>query len=306
MPLDYNQINAITEKKFMPKLVDNVFDSNPLLQRSKTKFMELIDGGERIIQPLNYAQATAVGWYSGSDTLSITDNESITAAAYSWKNAYASIIISGPDERKNSGMPAIIKLVRSKIQIAEKTLAGQLGTGLYNDGTSTNAIVGLQAIINTSSTVGGISQSSYSWWQGQLDSTTTTLSLPAMQFQYNAASVGNDTPSVIVTTRAVYNYYYALLQPQQRFVDSETAKGGFTSLMFNGCPVIVDSHVPSNNLIMINEKYLHLFMHKDENFRFSNFQEPVNQNVKIAKIFWMGALGSSNNRMHARLSGITA
>lgn len=306
MPLDYDQISALTEKKFLPKMIDNVFDSNPLLKRAKEKFYEKIDGGERIVVPLNYAQTTASDWFSGAETLSISDNDNVSAAAYTWKQLYASIVISGIDEKKNSGDAQILSLVKQKVQIAEKTMADKLGTGLFSAGTNAKSIVGLGSIVNTASTVGGISQSSYSWWQGQVDSTTTTLSLAAMQNIFNLCSIDNDTPTVGITTRTVYNLYYGLLQPQQRFMDSETAKGGFTSLMFNGRPIIVDSHSTASNLFFLNEKYLHLFVHKDEDFRFDPFQKPVNQQVKIAQIFWLGAFGSSNNRMHGKLSAITA
>jgi hypothetical protein len=109
-----------------------------------------------------------------------------------------------------------------------------------------------------------------------------------------------------MATRANYNRYYALLQPQQRFQDSESAKGGFQSLMFNGIPVLADSHCPANHIFFLNENYLHLFVHKDSDFKFEPFQKPVNQAVKVAKIYWTGALGSSNNRMHGVLSAITA
>jgi hypothetical protein len=306
MALTYDQISAITEKKFLPKLVDNIFDSNPLLKRAKDKFYEKIDGGERIIVPLNYAQTTATGWYSGAETLSTTAGEEITAAEYTWKQMYANIIISGIDERKNSGDSAILNLVKQKTMIAEKTMADQMGTGLYSAGTNAKSIVGLGSIIGTANTVGGISQSSYSFWQGQVDSTTTTLSLAAMQSIFNLASIDNDTPSVIMTTRTIYNLFYSLLQPQQRFMDKNSASAGFSSLMFNGIPVIVDSHATAAGMFFLNEKYLHLFAHKGCDFEFEPFQKPVNQDVKMAKILWMGAFGSSNNRMHGKLSAITA
>ena len=76
---------------------------------------------------------------------------------------------------------------------------------------------------------------------------------------------------------------YALLQPQQRFMDSESAKGGFSSLMFNGVPFIADSHCPASHIFMLNEKYLHLFYHPSENFRFEPFSRPLNQNIKIGE-----------------------
>jgi hypothetical protein len=306
MALTYDQISGITQKKFIPKLYDNIFDSNPLLQRAKKKFYEKIDGGERIVVPLNYAQVTSSGWYSGSETLQTTDNEIITAAEYTWKQLYANISINRIDELKNSGDSQIISLVKNKTKTAEKTMEDKLGTGLYSAGSDSKSIVGLRDIVATDQTVGGISQSSYSWWQAQVDSSTTTLTIGAMQAVDNDCTVNNDMPTVIMTTRTLYNSYYALLQPQQRFMDSETAKGGFSSLMFNGKPVIADSYCPSSHMFFLNENYLHLFVHKDEDMRFEPFQKPVNQNVKVAKIFWAGAFGSSNNRLHGALTAATS
>lgn len=306
MALTWDQISGITEKKFIKKLADNIFDSNPGLARLKKKGLEKLDGGTSIMCPLNYATTTASGWYTGADTLSTSDNENITAAEYAWKQIYANISITRLDELKNSGDSAKIALVKSKIQIAEKTIIDSMGTALYNDGTTLNAPAGLRSIVGTSNTVGGISQSSNSWWAAQVDSATTTLSISALQTLFNSCAVDAEGPSVILATRANYNRYYASLQPQQRFMDSESAKGGFSSLMFNGVPFLADSHCPANHVFMLNEAYLHLFVHKDEDMRFEAFSKPINQNVKVAKVFWMGALGSSNNRLHGKLSALTA
>jgi hypothetical protein len=306
MPLSYDQISAITEKAFVKKLADNFFDSNPLTMRLKKKSLEMMDGGTKIVQPLGYANVTASGWYSGAETLNTTDNETITSAEYDWKQHYANITISRIDELKNSGDKAILNFVKEKVKISEKTMSDNLGTGIYSAGTDAKSIVGLRSIVGTANTVGGISQGSYSWWQAQVDAATTTLTIAAMQTLFNSCTVDNDHPSVITTTRAIYNLYYALLHPQQRFTDAETAKGGFQNLMFNGAPVIADSKCPSGHMFFLNESYLHLYVHKDENFRFEAFQKPINQNIKVAKIFWAGAFGSSNNRLHGKLSAITA
>lgn len=307
MALTYNEISAITEKKFIPKLYDNIFNSNPLIQRLKKKSYEKLDGGERIMVPLNYALISAAGWYQGADTLDTTANEVMTAAEYVWKQNYVNVTILGSEERKNAGSAQILNLVKNKVKVAEKTMLDAFSTGIYNNGTTTNAIVGLRSIAaSITSTVGSISQSSYSWWQPQLDSTTTTLTIAAMQARHNLCSVNNDKPSVIATTRTLYNSYYGLLQPQQRFQDGESAKGGFDSLMFNGAPVLPDSYCPANYMFFLNENYLHMFVHKDCDMKFEEFQKPINQDVKVAKILWMGAFGSSNNRLHGALSAVTA
>ena len=304
--LTYDQLSAITRKKFIPKLHDNIFDSNPLLARAKKNFYERIDGGERVLVPLNYATTTSAGWYSGADTLSTADNDQITAAEYEWKQIYANISITRSDELKNSGNERVLSLVKSKTKIAEKTMADTIGTGLYSDGSTAKSIVGLRDIVATDQTVGGISQSDYSWWQGNVDSSTTTLTVASMQTVFNDASVDNMIPTVITGTRANYNRYHALLQANQRFVDADSARGGFTSLMFNGVPFIADSKVPANHIFFLNENALHLFVHKDEDFRFEPFQKPINQNIKVAKVFSMLAFGSSNNRLHGVQTALTA
>lgn len=307
MALTWGQVSAITEKKFIPKMVDNIFDSMVLLKRFKDgDVYESVDGGLSIMQPLNYATNSSGGWFGANDTMDTTDVESITSAEYSWYQMYDTISISGMDERKNSGDAAILKLVKEKVKIAEQTGMDRLGTGLYNAGSTTNAIVGLRAIVNTSNTIGGISQSSYSWWQGKLDSSTTTLSLAAMASRMSACRIGSDRPTIIPTDSTYWDKFHGLLQPQQRFQDSKSASGGFSSLLFQGVPVVDDAQCPSGYMFFLNEKYLNLYYHKDANFKFEAFAKPINQDAKVAKILWMGALASSNNRMHGALSALTA
>lgn len=84
------------------------------------------------------------------------------------------------------------------------------------------------------------------------------------------------------------------------------AQGTENTRLFNGKPCIADSHCPANHIFYLNEDHLHLFVHKQEDFRMEPFQSPINQNIKVAGIFWMGALGSSNNRLHGVQSALTA
>lgn len=301
----FDQISAITERKFIPKMVDNIFKSIPLMQRLEKK-MKKQDGGLTVVQPLNYAQATAVGWYSGAETLNNTDNDTISSAEFPWAQIYASISISRRDELRNSGEAQKVDFVKSKIQIAEKSLKDTVATGLYNAGSDAKAILGLRSFLSTSATYGGISQTTYSFWQANVDATTTTLSIGALQSQWSNCAINGEAPTLALCTTANYDRYYALLQPQQRFMDSESASAGFTSLMFNSIPVISDSKCPSGYFVFLNEDYLDLHVHKDENFRFEPFMKPINQNVRVAHIFAMMALASSNNRMHAALTALTA
>jgi CRISPR/Cas system CSM-associated protein Csm2 small subunit len=304
--LTNDQLTAITRKYYLKRAVDNIFQADAFLAEMKKKEMNL-DGGTSIMAPLAYATTSASDWYDGADVLNVTDNEQLTAADYQWKNIYANIAIKRTDELKNSGDAAVLNLLKTKVMLAEKTMRDKISTGLFSDGTTANSIIGLRRIVRINQTVGGIDQSTYSWWQsGNYDSTTTTLSLAAMQEVYNDCSIGNDTPNLLVSGRSNFNLFYALLQPQQRFVDQDKAKAGFTSLMFNGTPYVVDAHSPANHLYFLNTNYLKLCFHKKEKFRHTKFVEPWNQNVRLSKIYTMMAFGADNIRMQGALAAIAS
>ena len=306
MALTYDQISAVTHNKFIPKLVDNIFDSDPLLKRAKDKgWYTSVDGGLDINQPLLYAANTAGGSYNPTDTLDTSDNDQMTAATYPWKYYYANITITRADELKNSGDSQILNFVKQKTMAAELTMKDNLQTGLYSDGSTASDIAGLEQVVSASNTVGGIAQGTYSWWQSQVD-TSSTLTLAILQSMYNTLTIDGSSPSVIMATRANYNRYYALLQPQQRFMDAETAKGGFQSLMFNGAPFISGSKVTANGIYMLNEQFINFYYHPKEDFRFEEFIKPTNQNVKTAKIYWAGNFGTSNARQLGIFNSLTA
>jgi hypothetical protein len=305
MALTYDQITAITEKKFIPKLVDNIFNSNVLLKKLKAKEKPL-PGGDKVLVPLNYAKTSASGWYQGSETLDTADAEEITSAEFEWKQLYANISVTRRDELRNMGDAAIINFVKSKVEIAEKTIRDKLSTGLYNDGSDSKQIQGLKLALSASNTYGGIAQGTYSWWQAQVDSSTTTLTLSAMQSIFGDCGEGTEYPDMIVGDQNMFDRYHALLTPQQRFASEDEARGGFKSLLFNGAPVVVDASANSGDFYFLNMNYMDLYPHKDENFRLEPFVKPINQNVKVAKVFWMGALAISNVRRFGILDAITA
>jgi len=312
MALSYNEISAITEKYFKPKLVDNIFKSNVLFSRLRDK-QEKLDGGERVLLPVAYATTTAAGAYYGADTLQTSPNDQITSAEFIWKQYYANITITGLDELKNSGDAAKVSFVKSKVQLAEKSLAYALGNDIYNIGTDAQALVGLRAAVNSSSnyggastTYGGIDRSSYSWWNAQVDSSTTTLSINAMESLFGLCTIGNVHPTLIVTTQAVWDSYFGLLQPQQRFTDSKMADAGWANITFRSVPVIVDNRAPTGFMFMVNEDYIKLYTHSKRDFKFEPFIKPVNQDIATSKIYWAGILACDNPRLQGVMTALTA
>jgi hypothetical protein len=301
----YNQINAITRDLIIPKMVDQMWRSNVLFDRLSKK-VEMKDGGNNVRQPIAYQAGSYGGWYNGLDTLNVVDTDQFTNLNFDWKQIYEPIVISGRDEAINQGSHAVLQLVANKVRIAQRQIRDTIGTGLYNAGTTTNAIHGARLYCSTSSTYGGISQTSYSWLQAQVDSSTTVLSVAAMQGMFGDCTIDGESPDLVMVTQDNYDRYFLLLQPQQRFQDSKLAEGGFTSLKFNAADVVVDYKVPSNYLFFFNTNYLHLYGMTGNWFRFREFQEPENQDGKVAHIFSYLCHTCSSPRMQGVLSAVTS
>lgn len=303
-------ISSITKKFYIPKLADEVNTSNALLmQMQKSGGFDTIDGGTDIRQPLRYARFAARGWYLGTQTLDTSYNEKKFSLIFPWAQYNVSITISGLDKIKNQGAAKVLDHVKTEVQAAQEDVKDAFGTGLYSDG-STNAlsIIGTRGFLSTTATYGGVSQTSNSWLQAKIDTTTTALSLGQMQVRYEACKEGADAPTFITTTKSIYSTFWALLQPQQRFTDLDVAKTGFQNLVFNGAPVVVDSYAPTSSMNMLNLKHLKLFSSKERNFpgEFEDFQKPVNQDAMVAHIFWAGQLVADEVRKHGGFSAITS
>lgn len=298
--INWDNINTTTDRVIMPKIVDNIFRSNPLQAKLYKKGTKL-DGGAYITQPLIYGEGPG-GFFTGSAVLDTSAAEILTSAVFEWKFAYASATMEWADELKNAGASAVAKIVMAKMQTMEKTIRNIMGQGIYSDGTDVASIVGLRAMVSgTGTTYGGISKTTNSWWRSQIDSTTTlaTLSMLTMRNLLGLATEDTDTPDMGVTTQAIYDRVYSLFQPQQRFMDSATLKAGFQNILIEGRPLIVDSHCPTGYLFWLNTDYIDFVTHSAANFKRKPWVEPWNQEVRTTRILWAGNLTGSNCRYQA-------
>jgi hypothetical protein len=134
----------------------------------------------------------------------------------------------------------------------------------------------------------------------------TVLTLPSLNDLFVECTEESEHPTIGVTTKANFKRIWNQIQPAQRLVDSKMANAGFSNVStieFNGAPIVVDSHCPANYFFWLNENYLDLVTHEDENFRFDPWRKPTDQEAALAKVFWAGNITTSNRRMHGFCSG---
>lgn len=302
MALSIGQLAAITQSHIIPKAVEQIFSSNPLFYRMREKGIKY-DGSLSIKQPLVHTATGSVTAFSGYDILPTAPTDQITAAEFSWRQYAATVTISGEEELKNSGKDGIMNLLELKKDIAALSLEDTLGTDLQGSNTGGKSIDGLASILSTTTTYGGIAVADMATWVAKVPTLATAGTLTKYEFQkaMGQATVGNDKPTIAITRQSVYDKIWSLWEGQQRFENTQKGDAGFTTMTVNGLDVVVDSHVTgsdgasqTNWLEFLNERYLHMFIHKDYNFKAVPIPPQRDQDIKMVR--WLVALNLACSR----------
>ena len=251
-------------------LADNVLENNALLAKLKARGkVKPLDGGEIILQELSFAENSTYKRYSGYEVLNIQPSEVITAAEYDWKQIAVAVTISGAEQMKNSGRSKSLDLLESRLEVAESTFMNGMSNDVYSDGTEDGGkqINGLQTLVADSpstGTVGGINRATYSFWRNQTTTGTTAANIEAkMEEAWLKQVRGTDKTDLIVADNVMYNRYWDLApEDGQRFQNTDSARGGFTSLKFNTADVVLDGgfggSAPGTHMYFLNCKYIFL------------------------------------------------
>ena len=308
---DFNQILSTTLKNYVPKLADNVFTARPLFYAlTNGQTIRRISGGAKIVVPIIYGTNSTAASYAGDETLSTTAQTGITAAEYDWKQYAATVTITGIEEGKNNGEAEIIDLLEGKVMQTEETIIQNMNEMFYGDGTgnSNKDWIGLDLIVGKPNTaLGGIdpTDSGNSWWKSDEHDMDGALTVKQMGTTYNNVSVGNDQPTIVIGTQALYESYEALLEPNLRYTDTKVADAGFQNLLFKGAPVTFDGDVTSGEIFFLNTKYLRLVAHTETWFQTTPFVRPTNQDARYAQILCYGELTCSNRARQGYIHSAT-
>lgn len=310
MALTYGQLSAIATNAIEKTLTDNVYSATPILKRFSDKSKK-VGGGLQIQVPVVSSTPTGGGSYSDLDPLAIAKSDNIAAAVYDWKQYFEPVRVSRLDLAKTSGDAGKLDLIASKIKIAEHNLAENLSVGIFSDGTGNTGkdITGFAAMLSATAAYGGIAVADMPKWAAQVlanGAVNRAVSLALLQQLDGACSDGKDAPSLFVSRQNVYNEVYNLFTAFQRIESEEMGKLGFKSLMVNGKPLVVDSHAAANAVTALNEEYVHMFIHKDNNMRKESHSSLETTDSMLTKVFWMGNIGCSQRRRQGILKDITA
>lgn len=314
----FTELVTTTFRNHRHDLVDNVSRNNALLTYlKKKKRMRTESGGTSIVIPLEYAQNGTYQRYSGFDVLNVAQSDVFTAAEFQWRQIAMNIVASGYELRVNKGKERIINLAKSRVRNAMNSFKNNFSFDVYSDGTATNQINGIQALIadTGTGTVGGIDSSTYAFWQNAVQSaaaplqgggaitpgasTMESLMLPLYLNQVR----GDDKPDLIVADNNYFSLYEQSQLSMKRYTNDDSANGGFVSLKYKNADVIFDggSGIPANHMYFMNTEYWEVVAHPDANMTINEEVSPYNQDAVVIPVLWMGNLTCSNRRLQGVL-----
>lgn len=307
----FTELVTTTYRNHSKEVADNVSNHNALFRRLSEKGkIRLEDGGLSIVQPLDYASNSTYQRYSGYDVLNVSAVDVLTAAEFPWRQVAVNVAASGLEIRTNSGANRIINFVKAKIKNAQRSLANGLSQDLYSDGTASNQMNGIQALVADAGTgtVGGINASTWAFWRNQVSSAATlgvtvsasTIEAGLMLPTWLACTRGSDHPDLIVADATYFSYFEASQSSLKRYAPSDDGKGGMLALKYKNADVVYDSAasgIPANHMYFLNTDYLELVGHSDAWMEIMPELQSVNQDAVVVPILVQGNVVVSNRSL---------
>lgn len=314
---------ASTLRNRKSDFADNAVNRNALLYKinQRGNLRKEVTGGRSIVEPLIYDGNGTFTRYSGFQTLNVNDGEVLDAAEFTPVQAAVNFTISGREKRMNRGKHEAVNLVEARMEGAMAEMSNKVTQDLYSAGTMSNQIGGLQLLVaddpTTSTSVGGINQSTYSWWRNQVydfsanSKTAANDMLFGLSALVRSCTFGTDRPDLIIMDDNYYGIFEDALLDQKRFTgdeSSELAKAGFKAIKWNGADVVFESSasgIPSNHAYVLNTKYLKFQMYKgaamEPDFTGKEGLRPIDQDGEVFPILMMGNLTCNGRRYHGVL-----
>lgn len=315
-----DDLSSAVRHEIMPSFVDFVYDSNPLFFRMY-RSRRIQRGGVHVEYPAVVSDFTNGGPYTGYEVLDVSPNDTTKNLAFEWKHYFVPVTVDGPTLVKADSDLAIANHVSLKFEQARMRFSEILGTDLYSDGSDTDRIVGLKGAVDDGGVLASyanLTRASNTYLNSTEDATSSTLTLGVLQTLFGNVSKGGQTPTLIVSRQDQYNRFVSLVQANQRLPipvggsDEILGSAGFTNILFNNVPWVVDSHcfdgpnTSNSAILMLNERWIEFLVSPRADMTLRDFVQPADQDAMTALVLLSCMLVVRNPQLQGKLTNISA
>lgn len=323
MSLDLTFLNNTTREHFIAALRNQLYEKTVVWNRLNAAGRVKTMTGRSLLWDVVSVKHASIGVYTGYDVLASQPVNPTAQASLSTANYYATLAISGEEERKNTGnKERLLDMLKVQMDNARATLQDRMSTDAFGANTTIGGkqvINGLGVIMSTTNTYANINRSTAgnSYWQANVDTTsyayadvidpTSTKYLPKVMRTSYLNATHDNSPDLIVTTKAIYNLYQDIAGVTNLRFNNDVANLGFGGVVFGpNVTLVFDTYQTAKYMDMLSLQAFQLFVFAGANFDLKEpgWQIPPNQDAKLAHIIWSGQLRCDTPREQARLTGI--
>ena len=322
-----NTLTALSNRHLMKYITDVVFNASPITFRLKARNKDVVKGGLWIEQPWMYAKPNSGGWYTGPEILTTVPFDVVQDGSFPWAQLYNNVTVDGLTLNQSESDEKAMDYLTAQFEMAKLDWLDTLAVGFWSDGSNPKSIIGINAAVDNgtvAASYGGITRSTNTWLNAQVDSTTTTMTLATLNALFGACTIGGRAPTVIAGDRATYIRYQNLNQAPSSsgavfnqfknvaMVDQQFASAGFDHLMYNNVPWLCDDHIDTVNatgdgtLFFLNEEYWTFVVGQGGNFVIEDFVKPPNQDAMTAIMKLYAQLICANPARQGKFTKLSA
>lgn len=346
-----DSVFATSLANYRKQLIDNIGATNAVLyQILKSDAYEEADGGTYIAEELMYGLSAADS-YDGYDELSTLPTDGITQAIFEWRQMASPVVYNMKEVIQNEHR--IINLVKARIQQCELGIqegwaqafmwgAQPQGGAITSPRTSpVNGSLGVYPLplligYNTANTIGGIPESTNTWWQNHWvtsAATTYTAFMLELENMYNLCTLGTGgPPDLMLMDQVTYQLFiHAYFSIYKANPDALNMEYPFVGKKFLNAKVVMDDKVPDaftgapgtqkggvvdpttmtyGTCYFINSKFFKVRYHRERNWELlkdengKSFVKPLNGDSRVGHVGWMGNVTVNNRRKQGVLAKI--
>lgn len=268
-------VTSVTRSYIVPKSYDTVTKGSPVLMKLLQNAKPWRTGTSYDVI-IKYQDSTNGGNTGIADKLD-TDRQNVrTTMQFNPKMAYKPVVVANIETTLNQGDEQVIDLLETEFDSQAQSLMSVMAQNLWTgtgSGNSWDSAYNAADDSTNFSTYGGKSRSTYTSIRGYYLASAGATTLAKLATAYDAVQIGNDSPDIIATTKAIWSTYESLLTPTVRagytqngypkmnafgMVPSAQALAGnqgFDVLFFRGTPVVKDEQIPSGKIFFLNTNY---------------------------------------------------
>lgn len=291
-----DRVADITYQDILPSIVDQINNSTVFLARILNK--PGMWKGIYEAQPVETANSTTGGSFSGMDVFPTAATNNTRLMTWYIAAFEQSVVVPGIERAVNANNEKqVLMLLKTRMDeakisanVAVSQIAYGIGSGKDFDG------LGLIVDAGTnSSTYAGITRATSPWVNADVTAVSSgiiTLDYLSSEFDnVSAASSNSESPTIGLTTKAIWTYIEGLIQPmvsaryetlqlrgydrvdggtpngQTRPANETSAFAGFNAITYRNRPLVADDAASSQTFFWLNENYIEFKRLQDQSLR---------------------------------------